>query len=51
VPDNILNPRNTWNDGEEYDKAAENLAKQFITNFEKYASGVAEEVIAAGPKI
>jgi len=51
VPENILNPRNTWADGEAYDKAAENLAKQFITNFEKYASGVTEEVIAAGPKI
>jgi phosphoenolpyruvate carboxykinase (ATP) len=51
VPENILNPRNTWTDGEAYDKAAENLAKQFITNFEKYASGITEEVIAAGPKI
>jgi phosphoenolpyruvate carboxykinase (ATP) len=51
VPDNILNPRNTWTDGDAYDKAAQNLAKQFITNFEKYASGVTEEVIAAGPKI
>jgi phosphoenolpyruvate carboxykinase (ATP) len=51
VPANILNPRNTWADQAGYDKAAENLAKQFITNFEKYASGVSPEVLAAAPKI
>jgi phosphoenolpyruvate carboxykinase (ATP) len=51
VPANILNPRNTWADKAAYDRATENLAKQFITNFEKYASGVTPEVLAAGPKI
>jgi phosphoenolpyruvate carboxykinase (ATP) len=51
VPENILNPKNTWADKSAYDKAAENLAKQFITNFEKYAAGVTEEVLAAAPKI
>jgi phosphoenolpyruvate carboxykinase (ATP) len=51
VPEAILNPRNTWADKTAYDKTAESLAKQFITNFEKYASGVAPEVLAAAPKI
>lgn len=51
VPSVILNPRDTWADKAAYDKAAENLAKQFITNFEKYASGVTPEVLAAAPKI
>ncbi|AEW01706.1 phosphoenolpyruvate carboxykinase (ATP) [Niastella koreensis] len=51
VPEAILNPRNTWADKTAYDKAAESLAKQFITNFEKYASGVSPEVLAAAPKI
>lgn len=51
VPDNILNPRNTWAEKTAYDKACESLAKQFITNFDKYASGVSAEVLAAGPKI
>jgi phosphoenolpyruvate carboxykinase (ATP) len=51
VPSPLLDPRNTWADKEAYDKAAENLAKQFITNFEKYASGVTPEVLAAAPKI
>jgi phosphoenolpyruvate carboxykinase (ATP) len=51
VPENILNPRNTWSDKEAYDKAARNLAAQFINNFEKYAQGVHAEVLAAAPKI
>lgn len=51
VPAEILNPRNTWADGEAYDKAAVQLAQQFVNNFQKYASGVTKEVLAAGPKI
>lgn len=51
VPPELLNPRNTWTDGAAYDQAAINLAKQFISNFGKYASGVSKEVLAAAPKI
>ncbi|MFT3825468.1 MAG: phosphoenolpyruvate carboxykinase (ATP) [Chitinophagaceae bacterium] len=51
VPAEVLNPRNTWNDKAAYDKAAQSLAQQFIKNFEKYASGVSAEVLAAAPKI
>ena len=50
VPADLLNPRNTWNDKNSYDEKARNLANQFVKNFEKYASGVTEEVLAAGPK-
>ena len=50
VPGDLLNPRNTWNDKNAYDEKARNLANQFAKNFEKYASGVTEEVLAAGPK-
>lgn len=49
VPDALLYPRDTWADKAAYDLAAEELAKKFINNFEKYASGVDAEVGAAGP--
>lgn len=51
VPCEILNPKNTWADGNAYDEKAKFLAGLFIKNFEKYASGVNAEVIAAGPKM
>ena len=51
VPAEILNPRNTWADKDAYDAQAKNLAQQFIKNFEKYASGANEEILAAAPTI
>ncbi|HPH85355.1 MAG TPA: phosphoenolpyruvate carboxykinase (ATP) [Ferruginibacter sp.] len=51
VPTEVLNPRNTWANKEEYDAKAKDLALQFIKNFEKYASGVNEETLAAAPKV
>jgi len=51
VPAELLNPRNTWSDKNEYDEKAKHLAQEFIRNFEKYASGVEEEILAAAPKI
>ena len=51
IPSEILNPRNTWADKVAYDEASKKLALQFIKNFEKYASGVTDEILAAAPTI
>lgn len=51
VPSEILNPLNTWEDQQAYSVMANKLASQFLKNFEKYASGVDGEIIAAGPTL
>jgi phosphoenolpyruvate carboxykinase (ATP) len=51
VPSEILNPRNTWSDKNAYDTKAKQLAAQFVKNFEKYADGVAKEILDAAPKL
>ena len=51
VPDEILLPRATWSSGEDYDATAKKLAALFVENFQKYASGASDEVLAAGPKL
>jgi phosphoenolpyruvate carboxykinase (ATP) len=51
VPDEILNPRNTWKDKSAYDQTLNKLASQFAANFEQYESGCAEVVIKAGPQL
>ena len=51
VPSEILNPRNTWDNKDEYDEKAKALAKQFITNFEKFIGHANEEILAAAPVV
>ena len=50
VPSEVLIPRSTWSDGSQYDQTASKLVTLFRENFEFYASGVTESVLAAGPK-
>jgi phosphoenolpyruvate carboxykinase (ATP) len=51
VPSEVLNNRNTWADKNAYDIKAKELATKFVKNFEKYASGVSQEILDASPKI
>ncbi len=48
----ILNPRNSWNNPEDWDVAAKNLAEKFIKNFEQFADNKdTKELITSGPQI
>ncbi len=51
VPNEILFPRNTWADKADYDKTANNLAKKFLSNFEKFSDYASDEIMAGAPKV
>jgi phosphoenolpyruvate carboxykinase (ATP) len=51
VPPEILIPRDTWADGEAFDKTARKLAGLFLANFEKYKDRCEPEVCQAGPTV
>jgi phosphoenolpyruvate carboxykinase (ATP) len=51
VPTEILNPRATWADQSAYDETANNLAGQFVKNFEQFAAETSEDILAAAPKV
>lgn len=51
VPVEILNPRNTWREGDAYDEQANRLAALFRENFEQFEADVSEEVRNAGPRL
>lgn len=49
VPEELLDPRRTWPDGEAYDRQARTLAERFVANFKVYESSVEANVREAGP--
>ena len=51
VPDELLNPRNTWTDKDAYDKKASELAQAFVENFAKFEDKANNEILEAAPKI
>ncbi len=50
VPDDILNPRDTWTDKNAYDQKAQELANKFVINFDKYKAQANGEILAAAPE-
>ena len=50
VPDELLNPKNTWENPNIYDEKANELAKAFKLNFEQFADNANEEILEALPK-
>ena len=50
VPDEILDPRRTWEDESAYDEQVRKLADLFRENFEEFEDEVSEEVLRAGPR-
>ncbi len=51
VPDSILFPRNTWEEKTKYDEKADQLARAFVENFERFKDHATEEILAAAPKV
>lgn len=51
VPEEILNPRNTWKDKNAYDSKANALAGAFIKNFAQYAEYANDEILGAAPRV
>lgn len=51
VPNEILNPRNTWEDPEKYDVKAVELANKFKANFDKFSVFANSEIMEGAPQV
>lgn len=50
VPSKILNPINTWEDKDFYNKKANDLAYSFVKNFESFSDFANEDILSGAPK-
>ena len=50
VPAHVLNPRETWSHGADYDVQAQKLAAMFVENFRNFEDEADDDVRAAGPQ-
>ncbi|NND33974.1 MAG: phosphoenolpyruvate carboxykinase (ATP), partial [Saprospiraceae bacterium] len=50
VPEDVLQPRNTWADKAAYDQEIENLVMLFQKNFSAFETKVNPEICEAGPR-
>jgi phosphoenolpyruvate carboxykinase (ATP) len=48
IPSEILNPRHSWQDLDDYDRQARELAKKFSENFQQFHQ-IRKDIVAAGP--
>ena len=51
VPDEVLNPKNTWDNKNAYDQKANELAESFIRNFVQFEAKANEEIMEAAPVV
>lgn len=51
VPSEILFPRNAWENQNEFDAKANELAERFVRNFEQFSNFASEAILNAAPKI
>jgi len=52
VDTKFLNPRNAWANASDWDKAAADLGRMFVANFEKYTDNEeGKRLVTAGPQI
>ncbi|WP_127846768.1 phosphoenolpyruvate carboxykinase (ATP) [Psychroflexus aestuariivivens] len=51
VPNDVLNPKETWQDKSAYDTKAKQLAKSFQDNFEKFESYANKEIVEGAPSV
>lgn len=51
IPEEVLQPRLTWEDKDAYDEQARKLARMFKDNFAQFEDGIPDQVKASGPPI